>query len=75
MVLTRPKLVIASVGIVNTVEITFAVMFIVLLIWSLANYLYVSFGHLHMHKATEKVYVYPKEIIYLSVSSINLLAL
>ncbi|KAJ6766734.1 putative proteinDPH OXIDASE [Salix purpurea] len=31
-------------------------MFISLLIWSLGNYLYVSFGHLHMHKQVEKVW-------------------
>lgn len=51
-----PALVAAPLGIVNAVELTFAAMFIALLIWSLAHYLYVSFGHLHMHTPGEKVY-------------------
>ncbi|KAL0304306.1 UNVERIFIED_CONTAM: Ferric reduction oxidase 4 [Sesamum radiatum] len=59
--LRRPAMVMALLGIVNAVELTFAAMFIALLIWSLANYLYVSFGHLHMHTANEKVYV-PKTV-------------
>ncbi|KAK4431452.1 Ferric reduction oxidase 4 [Sesamum alatum] len=54
--LRRPAMVMAPLGIVNAVELTFAAMFIALLIWSLANYLYVSFGHLHMHTADEKVW-------------------
>ncbi|KAL0400712.1 UNVERIFIED_CONTAM: Ferric reduction oxidase 4 [Sesamum latifolium] len=54
--LRRPATVMAPLGIVNAVELTFAAMFIALLIWSLANYLYVSFGHLHMHTANEKVW-------------------
>ncbi|XP_020548932.1 ferric reduction oxidase 4 [Sesamum indicum] len=54
--LRRPAMVMAPLGIVNAVELTFAAMFIALLIWSLANYLYVSFGHLHMHTANEKVW-------------------
>lgn len=45
----------APLGIVSAVELCFAVMFVALLIWSLANYLYVSFGHLHMHKEGEKM--------------------
>uniref|UniRef100_A0A803PQ98 ferric-chelate reductase (NADH) n=1 Tax=Cannabis sativa TaxID=3483 RepID=A0A803PQ98_CANSA len=46
----------APLGIVSSVELCFAVMFVVLLIWSLANYLYVSFsGHLHMH-AGDKIW-------------------
>lgn len=54
----RPVLIKAPLGIVTAMELTFGAMFIVLLVWSLANYLYVSFnGHLHMHKAGEKVYV------------------
>ncbi|KAG6730452.1 hypothetical protein I3843_01G078500 [Carya illinoinensis] len=52
----RPVLVMAPLGIVTAVELAFAAMFVVLLIWSLFNYLYVSFGHLHMHKAGEKVW-------------------
>ncbi|KAL0299563.1 UNVERIFIED_CONTAM: Ferric reduction oxidase 4 [Sesamum radiatum] len=51
-----PAMVMAPLGIVNAVELTFAAMFIALLIWSLANYLYVSFGHLHMHTANEEVW-------------------
>ncbi|ESR35249.1 hypothetical protein CICLE_v10007201mg [Citrus x clementina] len=51
----RPVLVMAPLGIVTAIELTIAVMFVAFLIWSLANYLYVSFGHLHMHKAGEKV--------------------
>ena len=50
-------LVMAPMGIVTAMELVFAAMFVVLLIWSLANYLHVSFGHLHMHKVGEKVYV------------------
>ncbi|KAG6656084.1 hypothetical protein CIPAW_05G263100 [Carya illinoinensis] len=52
----RPVLVMAPLGIVTAVELAFAAMFVVLLIWpSLSNYLHVSFGHLHMHNAGEKV--------------------
>uniref|UniRef100_A0A2C9VR01 ferric-chelate reductase (NADH) n=1 Tax=Manihot esculenta TaxID=3983 RepID=A0A2C9VR01_MANES len=54
--LKRPLLVMAPLGIVTAMEIAFAAMFIALLIWSLANYLYVSFGHLHMHKQGEKIW-------------------
>ncbi|KAK6135254.1 hypothetical protein DH2020_030997 [Rehmannia glutinosa] len=54
--LRSPAVVMAPLGIVNAVELTFAAMFIALLIWSLANYLYVSFGHLHMHTPGEKVW-------------------
>ncbi|KAK4384946.1 Ferric reduction oxidase 4 [Sesamum angolense] len=54
--LRRPAMVMAPLGIVNAVELTFAAMFIALLIWSLANYLYVSFGHLHMHTVNEEVW-------------------
>ncbi|XP_050252220.1 ferric reduction oxidase 4-like [Quercus robur] len=52
----RPLLVMAPLGIVTAMELAFAAMFVALLIWSLSNYLYVSFGHLHMHKAGEKVW-------------------
>nr|ABJ16556.1 Fe(III)-chelate reductase [Citrus junos] len=52
----RPVLVMAPLGIVTAIELTIAVMFVAFLIWALANYLYVSFGHLHMHKAGEKVW-------------------
>lgn len=51
----RPALVMAPLGIVSAVELTFAAMFIVLLVWSLANYLHVGFHKLHMHKPGEKV--------------------
>jgi ferric-chelate reductase len=54
----RPVLVMAPLGIVTAVELAFAAMFVALLIWSLSNYLYVSFGHLNMHEEGEKVYVY-----------------
>ena len=53
----RPVLVMAPLGIVTAMELVFAAMFVILLIWSLANYLHISFGHLHMHKVGEKVYV------------------
>lgn len=53
----RPVLIKAPLGIVTAMELSFGAMFIALLVWSLANYLYVSFGHLHMHRAGEKVYV------------------
>ncbi|XP_059667121.1 ferric reduction oxidase 4-like [Cornus florida] len=52
----RPVLVLAPLGIVTAMELAFAAMFVALLIWSLANYLHVSFGHLHMHKHGEKVW-------------------
>ncbi|GMI75541.1 ferric reduction oxidase 4 [Hibiscus trionum] len=54
--LKRPVLVMAPLGIVSALELIFAAMFVALLIWSLANYLYVSFGHLHMHKEGEKIW-------------------
>ncbi|XP_047971775.1 ferric reduction oxidase 4-like isoform X1 [Salvia hispanica] len=40
--LRRPALVMAPLGIVNYMELIFSAMFIVLMIWSLANYMYVS---------------------------------
>ncbi|TYH52809.1 hypothetical protein ES332_D09G053500v1 [Gossypium tomentosum] len=54
--LKRPVVVMAPLGIVSALEITFAAMFVALLIWSLANYLYLSFGNLHMHKEGEKIW-------------------
>lgn len=53
----RPWLVMEPLGIVNLVELIFAAMFIVLLIWSLANYIYISYGNLHMHNPAEKVWM------------------
>ncbi|KAM7504045.1 hypothetical protein LguiB_002949 [Lonicera macranthoides] len=53
---TRPVLVRPPLGIVSVVELIFAAMFVTLLVWSLSNYLRVSFGHLHMHKEGEKVW-------------------
>ncbi|KAF3432944.1 hypothetical protein FNV43_RR24046 [Rhamnella rubrinervis] len=52
----RPVLIRAPLGIVTVLELSFGAMFIALLVWSLANYLYVSFGHLHMPRAGEKVW-------------------
>ncbi|KAK1409130.1 hypothetical protein QVD17_35655 [Tagetes erecta] len=52
----RPLIVMNPLGIVNAMELMFSAMFIVLLGWSLYNYLHVSFGHLHMHKVDEKVW-------------------
>ncbi|KAJ9539629.1 hypothetical protein OSB04_026135 [Centaurea solstitialis] len=52
----RPLIVMNPLGIVSAMELMFATMFVVLLGWSLANYLHVSFGHLHMHKASEKIW-------------------
>ena len=52
---SRPVCVKAPLGIVSAVEVCFAIMFVALLAWSLGNYLYISFGALHMHKAGEKV--------------------
>ncbi|KAI3720708.1 hypothetical protein L2E82_31700 [Cichorium intybus] len=52
----RPLIVMNPLGIVSTMELVFAAMFIALLGWSLYNYLHVSFGHLHMHKVGEKVW-------------------
>ncbi|CAK9318247.1 unnamed protein product [Citrullus colocynthis] len=54
--LKRPIVAMNPVGIVNTLEIVFAAAFLILLIWSLGNYLYVSFGNLHMHKAGETIW-------------------
>ncbi|KAH6783970.1 ferric reduction oxidase 4 [Perilla frutescens var. hirtella] len=45
-----------ATSIVSAVELMFAAMFVALLIWSLANYLYTSFGHLHMHTPGVKVW-------------------
>ncbi|KAJ1385367.1 Ferric reductase, NAD binding domain [Sesbania bispinosa] len=54
--LRRPLFVMSPIGIVTAMELVFSVMFVALLIWSLSNYLHISFGHLHMHKAGEKVW-------------------
>ncbi|KAK9082841.1 hypothetical protein Scep_029312 [Stephania cephalantha] len=54
--LRRPIFVKPPLGIVTTMELMFAAMFLALLIWSLANYLYISFGHLRMHGVGEKVW-------------------
>ncbi|KAK6925855.1 Ferric reductase, NAD binding domain, partial [Dillenia turbinata] len=51
-----PVLVMPPLGIVTAMELAFAVMFVALLIWSLANYLKVSFKHLHFHKQGERVW-------------------
>ncbi|XP_056158665.1 ferric reduction oxidase 4 isoform X2 [Syzygium oleosum] len=52
--LRRPVLVMPTLGIVTLTELAFVAMFIALLIWSLANYIYVSYtGHLHMDKGVE----------------------
>ncbi|KAM5557416.1 ferric reduction oxidase 4-like [Rosa sericea] len=45
----RPVIVTAPLGVVTAMELGFGVMFISLLVWSLANYLITSFGNLHMH--------------------------
>ncbi|CAN0891767.1 hypothetical protein LINGRAHAP2_LOCUS17163 [Linum grandiflorum] len=42
-------LVISPLGIVTLTELAFVAMFVALHVWSLANYLYVSFGHHHNH--------------------------
>lgn len=62
-------MVMAPLGIVSIVELTFAAMFIALLIWSLANYLYISFGALHMHTPGEKVYVYENAFVFIKICS------
>lgn len=49
--LRRPALVMAPLGIVNSVELTFAAMFIILMIWSLAHYVYVSIKYPFMKMA------------------------
>ncbi|KZV27564.1 ferric reduction oxidase 4 [Dorcoceras hygrometricum] len=51
--LRRPALVMWPLGVVSAVEVTFAAMFLALLIWSLGNYVYVGFGHLHMRPGVE----------------------
>lgn len=50
-------MVMAPLGIVNAVELTFAAMFIALLVWSLANYIYVSIKWPHMHHPGRAKYV------------------
>ncbi|KAL0317819.1 UNVERIFIED_CONTAM: Ferric reduction oxidase 4 [Sesamum angustifolium] len=50
--LRHPAMAMAPLGIVNAVELIFAAMFAALLIWSLANYLYVSFQKLYMDTPT-----------------------
>uniref|UniRef100_A0A7N0TF09 FAD-binding FR-type domain-containing protein n=1 Tax=Kalanchoe fedtschenkoi TaxID=63787 RepID=A0A7N0TF09_KALFE len=52
----RPVLVMAPLGIVSATELIFAAMFIALLIWSLANYLLVSFRHPYMSRMGEPVW-------------------
>lgn len=54
--LRRPFIVMSPIGTVTTMEIIFALMFAALLIWSLSNYLKISFEHLHVHKEGEKVW-------------------
>ncbi|KAI3935416.1 hypothetical protein MKW98_027556 [Papaver atlanticum] len=54
--LRRPVLVKAPLGIVTSMELLFSAMFVALMIWSLGNYLYVNYQHLHMHKVGEKVW-------------------
>ncbi|XP_017972911.1 PREDICTED: ferric reduction oxidase 4 [Theobroma cacao] len=54
--LKRPVLVMAPLGIVSALDLIFSAMFVALMIWSLANYLYVSFGHLHMDGVGEKIW-------------------
>ncbi|XP_058754389.1 ferric reduction oxidase 4-like isoform X1 [Vicia villosa] len=54
--LRRPILVMSPLGIVSAMELLFTFMFVALLIWSFSNYLYRSFGHLHMDKQGEKVW-------------------
>ncbi|PHT53258.1 hypothetical protein CQW23_07720 [Capsicum baccatum] len=53
--LKRTVVVMEPLGIVNAVELTFAAMFTLLLIWSLVNYIYVSYSNLHMHNPAVKV--------------------
>uniref|UniRef100_A0A0A0L8S6 ferric-chelate reductase (NADH) n=1 Tax=Cucumis sativus TaxID=3659 RepID=A0A0A0L8S6_CUCSA len=62
--LKRPVVVMNPLGIVNTLEIMFGVSFLLLLIWSLGNYLYVSFGHLHRDNVGETIW----ELKFRSVS-------
>ncbi|KAL6123197.1 hypothetical protein ACLB2K_075719 [Fragaria x ananassa] len=46
--LRRPMIVASPLGVVTAMELGFGLMFIALLVWSLANYLIISFGgHLH----------------------------
>ncbi|KAI5657875.1 hypothetical protein M9H77_26668 [Catharanthus roseus] len=67
----RPILVMAPLGIINVVELAFSVMFIFLMIWSLANYLYVSFEHLHMDKPGVQVWQLKFRSVSLRVSYIG----
>ncbi|KAM3319939.1 ferric reduction oxidase 4 [Capsicum chacoense] len=55
--LKRTVVVMEPLGIVNAVELTFAAMFTLLLIWSLVNYIYVSYSNLHMHNPAVKVWM------------------
>lgn len=56
LMMRRPALVMAPLGIVNFIELMFAAMFIVLLLWSLANYLHFSFQHLYLDREGEKMW-------------------
>ncbi|XP_047336064.1 ferric reduction oxidase 4-like [Impatiens glandulifera] len=47
--LRRPVHISSTLGIVTMTELLFVTMFFALLIWSLANYLHIGFGHLTMH--------------------------
>ncbi|KAK4363040.1 hypothetical protein RND71_018281 [Anisodus tanguticus] len=67
----RPLLVMEPLGIVNAVEFTFAAMFTVLLIWSLANYVYISYGTLHMHNPNEKVWMAKFRSVFLRLGYIG----
>ncbi|KAK4339600.1 hypothetical protein RND71_041062 [Anisodus tanguticus] len=67
----RPLLVMEPLGVVNAVEFTFAAMFTVLLIWSLANYVYISYGNLHMHNPNEKVWMAKFRSVFLRLGYIG----
>lgn len=47
--LRRPMFVKAPFGIVTTVEVCFTAMFVALMVWSLVNYLYISYTNLTLY--------------------------
>lgn len=61
----------APLGIISALELIFAAMFVTLLVWSIVNYLYVSFGNLHMHDGVE-VYVPKKKNPFLRLFKLEL---
>ncbi|MCD7463949.1 hypothetical protein HAX54_051761 [Datura stramonium] len=67
----RTVVVMEPLGIVNAVELTFAAMFTLLLIWSLANYIYVSYSNLHIHNPAVNVWMTKFRSVFLRIGYIG----